>query len=357
MNRCLITQQVPSSLILKFNISQAGVNFCNHLVDNEMFDKAFAIPILSVTPSIKEESIKDKKYTYIQCRFFSHKNIGKVLNAVLENILCAFVARKYKNIWFYNLNKQTVLLFIILRFILFKNVCVIVADFRPDKTFSINSFIQYLIRNCKGIITLSNRSVFKNIKSVCIPGIVPISKTQNNHTNLTEKSFLLSGVLKEATGISIAIDVFSKLSNITLYITGIVEEKYLKRIEKYPNIKYYGYLDFEEYKKLISKIPFGLSLRDPNYAINQNNFPSKILEYFSLNKVVLSTIDYPEIGNFKYFKCRYNVDDISNMVKKINNLSDKDLKLYIDHSENLRKNLSENAWLDAFQLIENKLKK
>lgn len=352
MSRCFITQQVPASLVVKFNISQAGVNFCNHLVESNLFDQAFALPILSVVPNIQDECKKDKNYIYIQTRFFKHKSIGKAFNAIIENLTCVYLAASYKNIWFYNLNRQTLLSFIILRYILFKKVYVLVADFRPGHKWSVNSLIHYLIDHSKGIITLSNRSVFTNRNAVCIPGIVPLPKISRTINPITERSFLLSGVLKEATGITMAIEVFSKMPSQKLFISGILDEVYQEQIKPSANICYVGYLEYEEYKRLIGSIPIGLSLRDPSFPINENNFPSKILEYFALNKIVLSTIDYPEIEGFNYFKCNYNADEITDLIQQIAQMDESDLRIYMQHSENLENSVSEKAWTTAFSSVE-----
>lgn len=352
MKRCFITQQVPPDLVVKFNISQAGVNFCNHLVQNKMFDAAFALPILSIVPNIMGECINDKNYTYIQYRLFPHKGIGKLLNALIENFKCAFLVRNFKHIWFYNVNKQTILLYIIVKYILFKKVYILVADFRPGKKISINSIIKTLIDKSNGIITLSMRSIFKNLNSICIPGIVPLEKLSEHSIPIQNRSFLLSGVLKEATGISMAIDIFAHLPNERLYITGILEQKYIEKINLYPNIIYKGYLEYDEYKQLIQDIPFGLSLRDPSFAINRNNFPSKILEYFAMNKIVISTIDYPEINGLHFFKANYELIELSKLIEDISVMKSEELNYYRNHSQFLKEHFSEKAWKKAFDNIE-----
>ncbi|MBX2977531.1 MAG: hypothetical protein KF721_15500, partial [Ignavibacteriaceae bacterium] len=155
----------------------------------------------------------------------------------------------------------------------------------------------------------------------------------------------------------LAIEVFSKLPNQKLYISGIVDEKYLIKISQYPNIIYYGYLEYDKYIDLIEKIPIGLSLRDPNLPVNSNNFPSKILEYFTMGKMVLSTIDYPEIESFNYFKCKYSVEDIAEMITRIAEMPDTEIMKFFNHEKQLTNNFSESAWMKAFDKIEDKKSK
>ena len=50
--------------------------------------------------------------------------------------------------------------------------------------------------------------------------------------------------------------------------------------------------------KIISTIC--LNLRNPYLLENNNNFPSKILDYFSKGKIVLSTMQYSEIDGANY---------------------------------------------------------
>lgn len=354
MSRCFITQQVPLDLVTKYKISQAGVNFCNNIVNTNVFDQAFAFPIISVAADITDECKKDSNYTYIQFRKFPHKSLGKLLNLILENLIFVKQAYRFDHIWFYNVTNSNVISFVILKNVLFKKVYVLMADFRPGKKWSVKSIIKRLINNSDGIISLSSRSVFSNRNFICIPGIVPRFKIYNNIIELDEKIFLLSGVLKEETGLKMAIDVFKRLPHIKLFISGIMSDAFSKEIDEIPNIEYLGYINYEEYTRLVDKIAVGLSFRDPSHPMNNNNFPSKILEYFSLGKIVVSTIDYPEISKMNYFTVEYNCDVIVEMIDKIYHTDNVELQKYMNHSDFLMNNFSESAWIKAFNKIETK---
>lgn len=352
MSRCFITQQIPQHLVVKYNTSQAGVTFCNNLVKFKLFDEAIAIPTLNVSEDISEELKKDLNYNYIQFRRFRHKKIGKLLNALVENWLVVLMALKYDKIWFYNLNKQTILSFILLRYFFRKKVFILLADFRPGKKLSINSLIKKMIESSYGLVTLSKRTNFKNNNIVCLPGIVPSDKVEREIISYKSRSFLLSGVLKQATGIDMAIEVFSRLPHCTLYISGLVEDDYVAKLNSYSNIHYLGYLEYNEYNDLLREIAVGLSFRDPDAEINLNNFPSKILEYFSKNKLVLSTIEYPEIEGLGYIYTDYSLDSIIEKINKINEMTENEFNILANNGDKLVDIFGKSAWEKALNKVD-----
>jgi hypothetical protein len=354
MSRCFITQQVPMHLVVKYGISQAGVNFCNKLVNTGVFDNSFAFTISSIAEDLTMEFEKDPNYSYIQFRKFRHIGFGKVFNLSIENFMFIKKSRKFNHIWFYNLTKGNVLAYCVLKYFLFKKVYIVMADFRPEKRLSIKSVIKPLINVSNGIISLSSRSVFSNKKFICIPGIVSKKSISLKERDKNKKSFLLSGVLNEATGIQMAIDVFKKLPNINLTITGLLDDIYISQINGIPNINYLGYLSYKEYEELLENISFGLSFRNPDLAVNQNNFPSKILDYFSRGIVVISTIDYPEIPLNKYLKTDYDIINIISIIKSAFSMSDSELFEFHINKKLLLDHFSEEAWENAILKIESK---
>ena len=77
-------------------------------------------------------------------------------------------------------------------------------------------------------------------------------------------------------------------------------------------------MKYNDYISLLKdKIHICLSLRNPEYKENENNFPSKILEYFSYNKLVISTIKYPEIDSANNISINYNINELLKAISSI----------------------------------------
>jgi hypothetical protein len=93
-------------------------------------------------------------------------------------------------------------------------------------------------------------------------------------------------------------------------------------------------------------------LRDPSYPENLNNFPSKILEFFSYNKIVISTIDYPELIDFKYLRCEFDKYSLTNIIESIISKKHEELAFLCDNSKSLIENFSEIHWKNSFNKIE-----
>lgn len=228
------------------------------------------------------------------------------------------------------------------------------TDYTPAKSkLSIQNLIKYLIENSNGIISLSKRSLFKHKNCAYIPGIIPSNNIISEITNLHHPlRILFSGTLSEVTGFPLAIKVFSQLPDVSLYISGngIKPDK----INHFPNINFMGMLSMEDYYHLLSECDVCLNLRNPYLPENQNNFPSKLLEYLSQNKIVISTMEYPELKGLKYIHIPYNEQKMVTWFKQ--NISNTELLYqYTNNKENLKKLVSETTWINKINEIENTL--
>jgi hypothetical protein len=162
----------------------------------------------------------------------------------------------------------------------------------------------------------------------------------------------MSGTLSESTGLSLALKSFSKLKDYTLIISGRgCKEIAMQYAVKYSNIRYLGYQSYDNYLETLKEVDACLSLRNANYEENKHNFPSKILEYFAIQKLVISTIDYPEIKNFNYLKAQYSEESLISVIR---NLDISELESTIVNNYNtLRKTMSLQAWNEAITKMEN----
>jgi hypothetical protein len=299
MNRILIAQAVPAEFIGRYRVSQAGNNFCYRLISSDFFHEIFSICPVNIRNKIK---VVGAPYSFIQRRIFPHVGPLRVFNVILENIGLFYVIIKKdrfaNKIWFYNLTISNCLLYLLLK--AFKwNVFIIVADYDPKiGLFSIARIVHQLLHSADGIIALSSnvKEVFFKNTSV-LNGLIDedlVADQVLRPDTEDRKCFLYSGALEEYCGIDLALEVFKDCPNAQLVITGrgSYERKVIEFVEKYSNIRYFGFMPYEEYLMLAKTVDFCLSLRDPCTPFNDFNFPSKIIEFCQMGKVVISTMRY-----------------------------------------------------------------
>ena len=117
------------------------------------------------------------------------------------------------------------------------------------------------------------------------------------------------------------------------------------------NITYHGQLAVNEYLKLLDEVTFQLSTRDPLHPDNMCNFPSKIIEALLHNRIVVSTIRYPQLGNVRCLDI--DADNMIDGLREIAKLSDLDLLRYANQSDIVKKQFSPLVWFETMTIIEN----
>ena len=235
-------------------------------------------------------------------------------------------------VFFYNLSYRTFLIFEALKFKGCK-CYVIVADYTNLESLNylsqkvIQFFINRSIKSSLGVLALN-----KNIK------IHPNTLYQNalikpdmvedmliNKISILPKTILFSGSIGITTGIDIAIRAMDFLPEYKLIITGTLfdiselEMNFLLNGNCNNNIEYKGILDRNEYLILLAQSEYGLSLRNINDSNHQYNFPSKIAEYLSFNKKVISTIDYDEVSSMIYI-VNYTPESVAGKIKETSDI-------------------------------------
>lgn len=325
MSSIFLSQMVPPHLVGKYKVSQAANNFCLSINNIDYFTFHIAVAPNNFLDSY-DQTING--IHYLSFRKFGTGKISKVFNNILENfkVLKILISQDSKNIWFYNLYPPNILLFLSLRYFSNKRLFILLADYNPLRY---SSFMSKLLERSlglsDGIISLSGRFNKLNNNTVILPGILNPSKLKINKTTNLRFNFLISGTLNYNTGIFLALDVFSKINSATLFISGTcskdVEEIILNYSKNYTNIIYLGYFEsLDAYSSfLFDEIDYVLSLRNPQIAVNNYNFPSKILEALGFGKVIISTINYPEILGINYLVTDYDVNSFYDLVMNIVN--------------------------------------
>jgi glycosyltransferase involved in cell wall biosynthesis len=342
---------VPKDLVHIIGTPQASYNFVSILIEANCFDKIFSI----VSPSYYDNRITSKDGMI----FFQGKPTKNTMKRIYYYVLSSlkFVVQTKKNdsIWFYNLCRANLFAYILLKFILFRKVYIILLDLNyapPANFFSIQNIIVSLLKVSNGVIFLSSRTMVKHTRMLNIAGIIDKSKIQPlKVTSNTDFIFLFSGNLCPYTGFDMIINVFKELPNYKLIVTGLSNSD-ISSLLKFSNIDYLGYLPYDKYLLLYDQVDICFSLRNPDFPENINNFPSKILEYFCYNKIVVSTIKYPELDAFNYFSVEYSKDAIKEAILNICAMDKKDLYKYNDNQKSLISHFSAEKWIQGFEELE-----
>tara|TARA_B110001450_G_scaffold238959_1_gene246413 strand:- start:1664 stop:2434 length:771 start_codon:yes stop_codon:yes gene_type:complete len=224
----------------------------------------------------------------------------------------------------------------LVRLLLRRKTFVLVAD---HWSFNSSTFLErainYILKKINGVIVL-NSNIKVNVNQQLLPGLLIDDEIKIVKQNSINRNVLLSGSLGKTTGLILALECFSSNKTCDLYISGrpygFKENEFNEIIESYTrkhqNIHFLGLLDYDSYLKLVDKCDIALSLRNPNDPEHQFNFPSKILEYLSKSKIVISSIHYRDINDDLLFNTEFNSKSLSSTLNIIFNLEEKQIMHY-----------------------------
>lgn len=113
------------------------------------------------------------------------------------------------------------------------------------------------------------------------------------HKEGTPITFMYSGLLNHVTGVNLLLDAMKRVErqDIRLWISGKgeLEETVKAAAEGDDRICYLGHLPYEEYIQKLQEADVLVNPRDMSLPENQNNFPSKIMDYLAAGKTIVST--------------------------------------------------------------------
>lgn len=114
-------------------------------------------------------------------------------------------------------------------------------------------------------------------------------KMQSDH----EMIFMYSGLLSKVTGVDILLQVASEMKekDFRLWISGKgdLEQQVREVAEKNERICYLGHMEYDKYIKTLNDADVLINPRNMNLPENQNNFPSKVMDYLATGKTVISS--------------------------------------------------------------------
>ena len=349
--RIFLTHILPYNMIATKGLSFAACNFSFNLMSGGGFDKVYSIMPHYVSGKL---SVDNKAYELIYSPLHKKGGIFGKLASIHDQWL---VFRRIPNdasLWLYNLCQLNFILVILLR--LFKRkvkVNVIELDFTPSKKLSVLGLCLYLMNHSNGMICLAQSQLFVNKNRACLPGVVPLNSGTFPYITKPDYTFLLSGVLTEPIALlSKVIEAFASTPDFKLHITGSPtnEEVLTKMTKDHHNIIYHGQLPFNDYLKILDSVTFQLSTRDPLHPDNMCNFPSKIIEALLHNRIVVSTIKYPQLDDVRCLDI--DADNIIDGLRKIAGLPESELIRYANQSDIVKKQFSPLIWLETMKIIE-----
>lgn len=351
MQRIFLTHSVPRDKVLRYGLSVAACNFCNNLIGGGVFDKVY-----SILPTFVNEAVEPFEgliYSSLRRNKFLCR-----LAPIVENIKAFVKIPPKASIWYYNSTILNVTLIIMLK--LFKpgvKQNMIILDYTPS-TKPIDKFFLWLSNKMDGTIRLTDSPLFTCKNSVCMPGVVPANSEVWPKITSVRKSFLISGALGyNISMLPMLLEAFSKLPDMELHITGKATD--LKLINSYTsrcgNIIYHGMVEYDVYLHILHDTPFLLSTRDPNAPENKCNFPSKIIEALLHNRIVVSTLHYPQLDGINYFEVPAQIDGFVSALKQITEMSQDKLLTYANQSAEVMRRFNTEAWKSNMEKIENNI--
>lgn len=106
-------------------------------------------------------------------------------------------------------------------------------------------------------------------------------------------TYMYAGILEPVTGVDMLLKAFFKISNpaIRLKISGkgSLEKLVQEATKRDERITYLGCVPYEEYLCNLQQADVLVNPRNMNLPENENNFPSKIMEYLATGKPIIST--------------------------------------------------------------------
>lgn len=350
----LVSEEIRS----RFDFSTAANNFSSNLVSGGHFDEIFTYLTPIVDGSIDIEPIGPNNMVFYSKRWRSNRFKRKF--AFIKECFDIYKRLpKHSNIWLYNLPYTLMPLFFLTRIFRKKTkLYLILLDFTPNQggiRTLFNKFELFCFNKFDGIIELTNIKQIKAKNISILPGVTPKVFAKWPEINIVNRAFLISGALGDNIAmLPRLLLAFSKLPNYTLHITGkpLDTELVNKYTDSYPNIIYHGQVSYEEYLRILHSSPFLLSTRNPTAPENQCNFPSKIIEGLLHNRIIISTIDYPQLNPIKYLKV--DADNLENDLRKITSMSDNSLLEYANQAELTDNMFNAKRWAKEMERIETK---
>ena len=353
--RIFVTHICPKDRILEYGVSISASNFNYNLIDGGVFDKVY-----SVYPGFVRRRLDKVDDDSFEAVYSSWRWKGRLRGTLARFIEQWRIFRKIPRgarVWYYNMTTLNVLLIILLW--LFKRSVqqnIIILDMTPDQTD--NRMMLPLINLMHSRVSLSTYAGFKRKRFVCMPGVTP--STGNDHPRVeapVAREFLLSGALNENIAmLSMVLDAFAEMPELELHVSGKLlayKEKMADYNGRYANIHFHGVMPYDDFKAMLERVPFALNTRKPSAPENLCNFPSKVIEALLYNRVVVSTIHYPQLGGINYLEVGADKETFKADLRRIAAMTDDDLLArYANQGAATAERFNVERWAETMSRLE-----
>jgi hypothetical protein len=174
-----------------------------------------------------------------------------------------------------------------------------------------------------------------------------IPKYKSNNITLSPLNLIFTGTITKLTGIEEFAEQFGdlKIPGIELHIYGKGDFNKLYSLEKkYNNIFIHGYVSILELENAMLNAFAFVNPRNDKEESNQNTFPSKLLEYISYGKPILSSFSNSLDEEFNKLLLLYdsnNIMSLNEQLMVIKNMNNDELTA---HKNKLRLYTINNSW-------------
>ncbi|MDE5941669.1 MAG: hypothetical protein K2H14_06120 [Muribaculaceae bacterium] len=349
---------LPDETVRKYNLSFAAANFSRNLIRGGGFDRVFSLIPVNVSGPIDQDVDIEEGYEVV---YSDWRRKGGLLRkiAVLKEQWSVFrrIGRK-DSVWFYNLNMLNGFLYLLLMLLkpsVSRNI--ILLDFTPPVSRKEqNYWFLKLINTSNGVISLSPTDIVKIPNIRLLPGVVPTGAPGHPVVEKPTMDFLLSGVISNTIAMTeTVLKAFSMMPECVLHISGRIlegEDVIKDYAARFDNIIYHGPLGYNSYLDLLHKCTFQLSTRNPAMPENACNFPSKIIEALLHNRIVVSTIHYPQLEGIAYMEIGDDSESLRRGLKEIAERPESELLLFANQSGEVTRRFNSDVWFEVMSEIE-----
>lgn len=343
-------------------ISQAGMNKANFMLDL-MRTCGYNVYIWS---NAWTNSRSFRFYKGFQSKLNDHLYYSSIFGAPLFNVLsCEWSGKNFIRsfmgehdidvVIFYNMRVETSGL---ARYIKRKYHIPIILEYEDGLERDTNNnllkrciyrFVQNRVkRDLDGAIVVNSlvQNAFQ-CDSVVIRGAAKKTDEPTKYLKSGEKlRVLFASTLDEQRGILVVLDAlkYTKLE-FELYITGKGPLEEIVAENKDSRVHYLGYLEYDEYKELLKDSHVCVNAQKSGQEYAQVSFPSKMFEYLSMNKLIVSS-DVADIedcmGNAVLV---YHNDNATELAQKIELAYDicENQSVRLEYAEKIEKCLNDNS--------------
>ena len=180
-----------------------------------------------------------------------------------------------------------------------------------------------------GLSENTKRFCRKKQKFICIEGGVKWQDYADVPEPIYEENqpitIMYSGLLSAVTGVDLLLQVIDRFEKSGKYVNkirwiisgkGPMIDEVMEFTKNHKDVEYIGSVPYEQYIEYLTRAHIYINPRNMYLPENQNNFPSKMIEYLAMGRVIVSTkfVGWGKFGENAYY-CETSVEDIDQKIE------------------------------------------